>query len=114
MAEHNDDRLPETLDEIKPFAPEVNPTTGRRRRQVALTALVIQVDGHTLDIPAMQTRYAEQVQLRGRYQPREELLGQLTYHVAQVCPDLTADGQRAQVRLAANAVFVGTGHALLP
>lgn len=108
------ERLPESLDEIAPHAPEINPTTGRRQRQTSLDMLRLHADGVALDILAMQRHYAEEVRLRGRYQPREELVGQLAAHVARVCPDLTRDGQRAQVRLAANAVFVGTGQALLP
>lgn len=99
----SEEALPESLEEIAPLAPELQRGTGRRQRTLDLDALCIKADGHTLDIPGMQRRYAEKVLAQGSYQAREELTAQVAWHVGQVCKDLSDGGKKKQVRMAVQA-----------
>lgn len=107
------EQLPASLEELAPTG-EINPSTGRRTRQIVLDLVVTKADSVAFDLPAMQVRYREVLGEEGRFQSRERLLAQIAHHVQQACPDLTAPAQQAQVRLTANAVFAGTGQRPLP
>ena len=68
--------------------------------------LAVKADGQKIDVPATRQQYADRCAIYPQTQPRQTLLRELLAHVAQICADLTIDGQIEQVRLGANAILL--------